>query len=203
MAGLALGSALAGRLVARVPRPVAIFGLAEILVGLSALATPLALDGASAIYRRLHQISPDSLALLTAARLTVSFVVLLVPTVLMGLTLPVLSASSAVRGSQFGARLSALYAVNTAGAVTGAVLAGFYLIGAIGIERSFFVAAAANVTIGAVALLCGRRDEVSERSSLAETAPTSTRTTAFSGATSPITTIGIVVAVSGLVALAL
>ena len=35
----------------------------------------------------------------------------------------------------FGARISALYAINTAGAVTGAMLAGFYLIGAIGIAR--------------------------------------------------------------------
>ena len=70
-----------------------------------------------------------------------------------------LSASSAVRGSQFGARLSALYAVNTAGAVAGAVLAGFYLIGAIGIQRSFLVAAAINVIVGVAALRFARRGD--------------------------------------------
>ena len=201
MAGLALGSGAAGRLVVRVPRPVAIFGIAEIFVGLSALATPFALGGASAIYQRLHQLSPDSLTLLTVARLAVSFVVLLVPTVLMGLTLPVLSASSAVRGSQFGARLSALYAVNTAGAVTGAVLAGFYLIGAIGIQRSFLVAAAVNVSVGVVALLFARRGDAPS-SGESELLPPRAASSAATVAT-PIGTIGGVVAVSGLVALAL
>ena len=108
--------ALAGPAVARFKRPLAIFGVAEILIGLSALATPLALDAASALYQRLHQLNPDSLTLLTLARFAVSFAVLLLPTVLMGLTLPVLSASALVRGARFGSRLSALYAVNTAGA---------------------------------------------------------------------------------------
>ena len=91
--------------MARVRRPLLVFGVAEILIGLSALATPVALDAASAIYQRLHQLNPDSLTMLTVARLVTGFVVLLVPTMLMGLTLPVLSASSLVRGSPFGARV--------------------------------------------------------------------------------------------------
>ena len=92
-------------------------------------------------------------------RFGLSFAVLLVPTVLMGLTLPVLSACALVRGARFGSRLSALYAVNTAGAVSGAVIAGFYLIGAIGMQRSFLVAAAVNVTVGAAVLIVARRAE--------------------------------------------
>src|SRR5512134_3945008 len=67
MAGLALGSALAGRIVERIGRPLLVFGVAEILIGLSALATPLAFDAASALYERLYQLSPGSLALLTVA----------------------------------------------------------------------------------------------------------------------------------------
>ena len=98
MAGLALGSAIAGAIVARSGRPLRIFGCAEILIGVSALATPVALDAASAIYQRLYHVGPDSLATLTAVRLLAGFAVLLVPTVLMGLTLPVLSASQLVRG---------------------------------------------------------------------------------------------------------
>ena len=77
MAGLALGSALAGRIVARSNRPLAIFGLAEILIGLSALATPIAFDAASAVYQRLYDVGAGSLAILTVARLVTGFLVLL------------------------------------------------------------------------------------------------------------------------------
>src|SRR5688572_5067930 len=156
MAGLALGSVVAVRVLARVGRPLRVFAIAELLIGLSALATPVALDAASALYQRIYPASGESLAMLTAARLATSFVVLLVPTVLMGMTLPVLSASSLVRGSSLGARLGALYAINTAGGVTGAVLTGFYLIGAIGIQRSFLLGAAVNVVVGVAALLLAR-----------------------------------------------
>ena len=203
MAGLALGSALAGRLVTRTKRPLLIFGVAEILVGLSALATPLALSGASAVYQRIHQINPDSLAALTAARLAVSFAVLLVPTVLMGLTLPVLSASSLVRGASFGARLSALYAVNTAGAVSGALLAGFYLIGAIGIKRSFLLGAALNVLVGVAALALHRRVESPSGGAADAPSPMPTEIGSTGIDAGSHTTIGAVVAVSGFAALAL
>jgi spermidine synthase len=199
MAGLALGSALAGRIVERIGRPLLVFGVAEILIGLSALATPLAFDAASVLYERLYQLSPGSLALLTVARLLAGFAVLLLPTMLMGLTLPVLSSSRLVQQSMFGSRVGALYAVNTAGAVTGAVLAGFYLIGTIGIERSFLLAAATNIVVGALAILIERR--------LARSATAGALAPAVAGGTVRVTAwnvpIGIVVLISGLVALAL
>ncbi len=204
MTGLALGSALAGRLLGQVRRPLLVFGIAETLIGVSALATPIALDAASAIYQRLHQISPDSLAVITIARLITGFAVLLVPTMLMGLTLPVLSASSLVRGSRFGARVSALYAVNTAGAVTGAVLTGFYLIGAIGIDRSFLLGAAINVAVGVLALALDRRVEAEPVRAVAADAGGAPAVGTTRDAPAPsFRVIGIVVAISGFVALAL
>jgi spermidine synthase len=201
MAGLAIGSALAGRVVSRLGRPLIIFGVAEILIGISALLTPVALDAATALYAQLYPLSGGSLTVLTVARLLTGFVVLLVPTVLMGMTLPVLSASALVRGSSFGSRVSALYAINTAGAVTGAVATGFYLIGAIGMRRSFLLGAAINVLIGIVALVLATRvtedaESPSEPASRAATLPTVT------WAPGPAR-IGVVVALSGMVALAL
>jgi spermidine synthase len=204
MAGLALGSGLAGRMLAVVKRPLLIFGIAEILIGASALATPIALEAASGLYQRLHQISPDSLVILTAARILTGFVVLLVPTMLMGLTLPVLSASPVVRGPRFGARVSALYAANTAGAVIGAVVTGFYLIGSIGIARAFFIGAAINVLVGAAAIAFDRNAAAASNTETAESdaGPRATPAGAPSAAVSHAG-IGIVVATSGFVALAL
>ncbi len=156
MSGLALGSWLAGPVLARVRRPLAAFGAAELLIGASALATPWMLDVASAVYRALYAVSPDAFLLQTLARLACGFLVLLVPTGLMGLTLPLLSASPVVRGPLFAARVSALYAVNTAGAVTGALLTGFLLIGAVGVSRTFLLAALVNAVVGVSAIALDR-----------------------------------------------
>ena len=159
MTGLACGSLLAGPLLKRFQRPLVVFGVAEILIGVSALATPIGLDLAEGLYRSLYGRGLQSFGALTIARLVCSFTVLLIPTVLMGVTLPVLSASTIVR-TQLGSRISALYAVNTAGAVVGAVLTGFELIGRIGIQNTFFIAAAINLLVGVVALARGMRSDV-------------------------------------------
>ena len=156
MAGLALGSWLAGPLLARIKRPLMAFGVAELLVGASAVATPAAFELASTLYRALYAAVPDAFLLQTAARFVCAFLVLLVPTLLMGLTLPLLSASSLVRGDCASARIGALYALNTAGAVTGTLLTGFVLIGALGMRRTFLAAAALNVLVGLVALALDR-----------------------------------------------
>lgn len=157
MAGLALGSWLAGPLLHRVGRPLRAFGVAEILIGGSAIATPWALGAAAMLYRGLYAVAPDSFALQTLARFACAFLVLLVPTVMMGMTLPLLSASPLLRGERFASRVSALYAANTAGAVTGALLAGFVLIGAIGIGRTFLLTASVNALVGVSALALDRR----------------------------------------------
>lgn len=201
MTGLACGSLLAGPLLRRLPRPLLVFGVAEILVGLSAVATPLLLDGAALVYARLRAAS-DSFVLLTAARLLGSFVVLLVPTALMGLTLPVLCASRMVRETRFGARLSALYAANTLGALAGAALTGFVLVGAIGMQQSFLLAASLNAAVGCVALLLERRQAGDDAE------PSVARDAGFTelgqaSASIDNTILALAVTVSGLAALAL
>lgn len=205
MAGLAGGSAFAGRIVARVRKPLLVFGVAEMLIGVAALATPVALDAAEALYSRIYPIAGGSLAVLTVVRLMTGFVVLLVPTMLMGMTLPVLSASALVRGTSFGTRVSALYAINTAGAVCGAVITGYYLIGAIGIQRSFMLGAAVNVAVGIVAVMLSRRVEsgAAEAASDIARAAADVRSTPGGLVAASPHAIGAVVTISGFVALAL
>jgi spermidine synthase len=157
MAGLAIGSALSSRLLRRGHSPLAAFAVAELLVGATGLLSPLLLDAASYLYAFLHRASPESLGVLTIARLVSSFAILVLPTAMMGVTLPLLSAAVAAPGRANGASVSLLYAVNTLGAMTGTLLAGYILIPAIGIQRSFMLAAALNVAVGAIALLLARR----------------------------------------------
>jgi spermidine synthase len=214
MTGLALGSAAAGHVLGWIRRPLLAFGLAEILIGLAALATPAALRAAVAVYEAVHRSADDSGGLVAIGRVISSFLVLLVPTVLMGLTLPVLSASGIVAGERLGSRIGWLYAANTAGAVTGALLAGYYLIGGIGMSRTFLLAAGVNVLVGVTALLLGRTAESprtipgeSDTATPAEAAPAPTWSArAPDGRIAPTAVtraVRLVVIVSGAAALAL
>lgn len=153
MAGLALGSYVAGRIGDRARRPLLWFAVAETGIGLSALATPVVLGWLQSVYPAVFRAAPDSLAMVTIVRLVASLAVLVVPTSLMGATLPLVVKSALVRGSDFGSRVSLLYGTNTAGAIAGTLLAGLYLIPEFGLSRSFGTAAAVNVGVGALAAL--------------------------------------------------
>jgi spermidine synthase len=155
MGGLALGSLLAGRLADRVRHPLFLFGAVELLIGLCALATPATLGGVHRIFVDLFPSLPDSVAIGVVIRLVLSFAVLLVPTALMGATLPIVVKSSLTRIDRIGGNVGILYASNTAGAIAGAMLAGFYFIPRIGLSRSFLLAAAINGSVGLLALATG------------------------------------------------
>jgi len=153
MAGLGVGSLVAGRLAARITRPLAAFGLAEVLVGVTAFISPLLLDALTRVWVTMHPSLPESLALVTLIRFVVAFLVLIVPTSLMGATLPLVIKSAVAREDRIGGRIGLLYAINTTGAIVGALVAGFYLISEAGVEWSFRAAALTNIIIGIVALV--------------------------------------------------
>ncbi len=153
MAGLGLGSFLGGRVAARITRPLAAFGLAEALVGITAFATPFVLDALTQLWISVHDDLPNSLGAITVIRFIVAFLVLIVPTSLMGATLPLIVKSAIAREERVGGKIGLLYAINTTGAIVGALVAGFYCIAELGVERSFQIAAATNIAIGVVAVI--------------------------------------------------
>lgn len=157
MTGLALGSMAAGYIADRVRRPLAWFGGAELLVGVTALGTVAALEAVKTLYVGWSPALGNELTRLTLVRFALSFAILVVPTMLMGATLPLVMKSSLTRGDAVGRRIGLLYGTNTAGAIAGALLAGFVLIPRIGVQRGFLLAAALNVAIGLVALVAARR----------------------------------------------
>lgn len=162
--GLALGSFVAGRWISRTSRPLRWYGISEVVVGLLALVTTVELRGVQRLYVAVAREMNDSPGGLVVVRAVLSFAVLIVPATLLGATLPLLSASSVVRRARGGERLSVLYATNTAGAILGVLAAGFWLIGSIGIGRSFQIAGAVNIAVGVVAIAVSTRwdDEVAQ-----------------------------------------
>jgi spermidine synthase len=149
LGGLAVGSWLGGRLADRT-------ALLELGIAASALLVPIALDAAGAIYSLMYRHVPNALAALTLVRLLCSALVLLVPTTLMGASLPLLARYVSTSGGAAAVRIGALYATNTAGGIVGTVLAGYVLIGGIGIAATTRLAAAANIAVGLCAFVLAR-----------------------------------------------
>ncbi len=155
MAGLAIGSSGAGLLGDRLKRPLVWFGVAEAAIGLTAFLSPQALAGLQGLYAGLYQSMPHSLGWMTFARFVIAFAVLIIPTALMGASLPLIVKSSIVQHGRIGPRVGLLYGTNTAGAIAGSLVAGLYLIPSLGIHRSFAASAILNAIVGLVAISVG------------------------------------------------
>ena len=160
MAGLAIGSLVAGRVAARALASVAAVRGAEARDCGHRARHPAAscidsLPGTDAA----HGWIGDEFGVLTAVRFAGALLVLLVPTSMMGATLPLVAASPLVRHRNTASRIGAVYAANTAGAIAGVLVTGLYLIGAIGIRASFRIAAAGNVIAAAIALWLSMRED--------------------------------------------
>ena len=175
MGGLAAGAAVAGRWVGRVRRPLLAYALLEAGVAVSALAVPAALGALAALqawlFGGLPELSAETGAAATLFQLATAFVVLGVPTALMGMTLPLLVRQVVRDEVQIASRVGALYAFNTAGGVCGVLAAGFLLLPELGLGRSVWVAVSANVLAGLAALALTRRAALDASSPLRQTLP--------------------------------
>jgi spermidine synthase len=155
MGGLALGALLAEKFLPRVTRPVLTYALLELGIALGAVfAVPFMLWLANAALLALfggQSAPPDSEHVGTTLFYLVSaFAALALPTTLMGATLPMLARHAIAEEDQIGRRIGLLYALNTAGAVAGALLTAFLLLPEVGLKKTIVFAAILN---GAVFLL--------------------------------------------------
>ncbi|HDZ20529.1 hypothetical protein LCGC14_0389150 [marine sediment metagenome] len=184
MAGLALGSYVGGRWVDRHERPLRLFALLQFGIAVFALAFPfllVALTKAYVLIDRalfIHGSTSASWYTFSVLRFVLAFAVLLIPTTLMGATLPVIAKVFVRRADRLGTDMSSLYSANNFGAMLGALAAGFVLMEALGVRESGFAAAGVSLAIGVVALLLQRKSGAAE----ATTAATDACPTASVGA---------------------
>jgi spermidine synthase len=157
MSGLAVGSFVFARLARRLRSPVATYGWLEIGIGLYGALIPWLLALAGLVYLHLFRTLSLSHSGFDAVQFIVLLLLLLIPTTLMGGTLPVLS-QALVRGEgRIGRTVGALYAVNTCGAVFGVAVGGYVLLPTLGNRRTIGLAAFANLAVGLLALAYARR----------------------------------------------
>jgi spermidine synthase len=150
MAGLALGSFLAARFVDRLRDPLRGYGVVEIGIGLAGLASLPLLDALQPFYRATAGLLGEGNPILIGLRFTLGFLVMMIPTTLMGTTLPLVVRASALHSPAVARNIGLLYAGNTFGAIVGAFTAGFFLIGVYGLTVAVAVAATFNLVIGLI-----------------------------------------------------
>jgi spermidine synthase len=155
MGGLTLGSLLAARYVDRLRKLLVCYGGLEITIGVYAFFFPALLNAFSGQYRHIYQTFFDSAPWrYNGFRILVASVTLLIPTTLMGATLPLIVKRFGEAG-KIGRYSGFFYAINTLGALSGVLLAGFVLMPFLGTTRSTWTACAINLLIGAGAVLLG------------------------------------------------
>ena len=168
MGGLALGAGFAGKYIGKVRRPVYLYGVLEAAIAISALLVPLLLSGASLAYAAIlggQPQPPDASGLgQSIFYFVVAFAVLASPTACMGATLPLLTRYAVNSDKHIGSRVGVLYAINTAGAVAGTLVAAFILLPALGLIGTVCFGVVVNLLVFVLAVFISKNaSEFSEQ----------------------------------------
>ncbi len=164
MAGLALGAVLFGRAADRSRSPLKLYaglelGIAGVAVVMPFLV-PAVVEGFGSIANGAATNSPA----LLVGRLVLAFGVTLVPTLLMGGTLPAVARALASKEGE-DSTLAGLYTANLVGAVLGAGLTAYLVMPALGLSKTMWLGASLNVLAALIGLWLarGRIEAVVER----------------------------------------
>ena len=146
MGGLALGGWWGGRQAdcRTSGRLLRLYGLLEGAVAASALLVPLLFAAGEPLFRVLWNTVPGLYGIL---RVGLVAVILLIPTTLMGATLPILARFLSGSIDSAGREAGRAYAINTLGGVLGTLAAGFWLVPDLGLRLSTGLAAVLNLII--------------------------------------------------------
>jgi spermidine synthase len=147
MGGLALGAMIMARYSDRIKMRLRLYALLEALVTISALSLPWLLKAADTVYVWFYQAFHPAHWQLLSVQVIISAAILLIPSMLMGSTLPLLGRFVTSLEKQAGHLVGRLYALNTLGAALGCFLAGFALIRAFGVMGTLYLAALLNLLV--------------------------------------------------------
>ena len=167
--GLAIGAALIGPRADRY-EPLRLYGILEIGTGLWAVIAVIIIPIIRYVYASLNANLQIATGIQTFLQVSLSILILLPATILMGATLPALSRGLTRSINHRFRRISTLYGINTIGATTGTLLCGFLLLEHLGYLKTILAAMLINLVIGFSAIVLAPKkhgDAINEKSSSA------------------------------------
>ncbi len=162
MAGLALGNGLAARERGRFKNPIRLYAIAELVIGVTGVSLVYLLPKLGVLLGPLFSSVIDQPWVLNVLRLLIVFLLLLIPSTAMGITLPLLTKALSEHDPIFGRVLGRLYGWNTLGALIGVLLTEFVLVEAAGVHATAWFAGVLNFGVAAIAWKIGRNIENTE-----------------------------------------
>jgi spermidine synthase len=155
MGGLAIGAWWWGQKSDESQNPLILFAWLEILIGLYCFFYMPIFEGVKDVFISIVVANewPSDSGIVLLLKVVASALTILVPTILMGGTLPVLVKCLSERIEEVGKNVAILYFINSLGAVLGSVLAGFYLLGKFGLTVTTYVGASMDFVVGVIFLV--------------------------------------------------
>jgi len=148
MAGIALGSYIFGNVSEKKQNVIKIYAYLELFIGLSSLVVFLILNNTTFLHEiYYHFYNNASFYGLSLVRLALAILLLLIPSTLIGGTIPLVSKYLIRREDAVGKDFSIIYYINTCGALAGTVLVSFFFVRYFGVTASFFYAFFINILI--------------------------------------------------------
>lgn len=163
LASLGLGSFLYRKLFSNREPSIRDLSLLQLTIALSALIVTGGMGLLPKFKLATLPYLKHSFALVVSTDALTVFLMLLVPTLALGLTFPLVTHLYTSRLEELGRRLGEAYAANTVGAILGSFLGGFLLIPAVGLERSIALAAVLNLLGGFLLLGSGLSGSLSRK----------------------------------------
>ncbi len=151
--GLAIGSWIAGKYSDRIKSPFKYFGFTQIGIGFYGVLLLGVFGILPGVYLDLYHATLPNQEFFIFIQIIISMILLLIPTSLMGATLPLLLKTYSQDFSSIGKDVGKLDASNSFGAMVGTLAAGFLMIPLLGIQNSIVLVASINITIGIIVLI--------------------------------------------------
>jgi len=161
MMGLALGHLLGGKLADRVFSPVRTYGYLEFIVGAVCSLSPLLFGMIQDVYVHIGQNTQLGLVSLSALRMALSAAFILLPTLAMGATLPLVTRYVTQTRSEIQQSIPRLYSTNIIGAAAGTFVATYLFIPSLGLSLTLYTAVAINFAVCLAAFHLARKKPAS------------------------------------------
>ncbi len=155
LGGLAIGNYFIGKKIDYIKNQLFVYGLIELIIGVYCLVFPNIISIGETIFYLLssEELLVNNQIIYLLIKFIISTLVLILPTILMGGTLPTLTKYFTEKIESIRKENGSLYFLNSFGAVVGVFFAGFILIKNFGIDTTILIAAILNLFIGSISIV--------------------------------------------------
>jgi spermidine synthase len=156
MLGLGIGSYLGGKITGKHKNPTRLFAYTQIAIAAYAMISTWLFNGVNAIDGTIFALQQNNLAISLLVRAAIIILILLIPTILFGAGLPVLTGALGKR------QIPRLYYLNTLGSVIGAVMITFFFLPVLGTAKSIFTLSILILLINLAVILTAKNGPAEE-----------------------------------------